>query len=50
MILNAVLVSITLVTICFLGCCSNEVHFEVNLGTILATNNVTTVGHVFGLT
>lgn len=38
------------VIIFFSGCYGNDVYFEISFNTILSTNNVTTVGRVFGLT
>ena len=38
------------VIIFFSGCHGNDVYFEISFSTILSTNNVTTVGRVFGLT
>lgn len=47
-------VLIILVSICFPSCYSRvyseEVHFDIYLNKILATNNITTVGKAFGLT
>ena len=34
----------------FSGCYGNDVNFKISFNTVLSTNNVTTVGRVFGLT